>query len=154
MFTLLKEEFPEITNCGVIYFDPWPIGFPMMAVVHPGMISQFTTSPSLPKFFWMRETEFHHFSGGVDLLTSEGQLWKEQRAIYNPGFSAKNISSMAPWFLEEVLIYKDRLFKAADQQKTIRLEDYTLDLTMDVIARTTLLVISDLAPRFSADLGK
>ncbi|EHK97474.1 putative sterigmatocystin biosynthesis monooxygenase stcS [Glarea lozoyensis 74030] len=95
-------------------------------------------SPSLPKFFWMRETEFRHFSGGVDLLTSEGQVWKEQRAMYNPGFSAKNIISMAPWFLEEVLIYKNRLFKAADQRKTIRLEDYTLDLTMDVIARTTL----------------
>ncbi len=48
---------------------------------------------------------------------------------------------MAPWFLEEVLIYKDRLLKAADSQETIKLEDYTMDLTFDVIARATLSVI-------------
>ena len=137
---MIKEEFPEIDECGVIYFDPWPIGFPLVAVLHPGMISQFTLSPSLPKFYWMREAEFYHFSGGVDLVTSEGQVWKEQRAIYNPGFSARNITSMAPWFLEEVLVYKDRLLKAADSQETIKLEDYTMDLTFDVIARATLSV--------------
>ncbi len=67
MFTILQEEFPEVAKCGIIYFDPWPIGFPMIAVIHPGMISQFTISPSLPKFYRLREAEFHPFSGGVDL---------------------------------------------------------------------------------------
>jgi cytochrome P450 len=138
MFGILQEEFPEIAKCGVLYFDPWPIGFPMMAVVHPDMISQFIISPSLPKFFWMREKEFMPFSGGVDMVTSEGEVWKEQRAIYNPGFSTKNISSMVPWFLEEVINFRDRLLKAADLGKTIELESYAMDLALDVITRATL----------------
>jgi cytochrome P450 len=79
---------------------------------------------------------------------------EKQRAIYNPGFSAKNVISMAPWFLEEVLVYKDRLLKAADQQETIKLEDYTMDLTMDVIARATLSVTSPLESGFCANLSQ
>ena len=129
-----------MAQCGVLYFDPWPMNFPMMVVLHPDMVSQFTISPSLPKFWWMREKEFLPFSGGVDLITSEGEVWKEQRALYNAGFSARNISAMTPWFTEEVLIYKDRLLKAADSGETIKLEKYTMDLTFDVIARTTLYV--------------
>jgi cytochrome P450 len=138
IFSILQEEFPEVSKCGVIYFDPWPIGFPMMAVVHPDMIAQFNISPSLPKFHWMRETEFHPLSGGVDIVTSDGAVYKEQRSIYSPGFSARNIASMTPWFVEEVLIFKNRLLKAADSQETVKLEDYCMDLTFDVIARATL----------------
>lgn len=122
-----------------------------MAVIHPDMISQFTVSPSLPKFFGMRDIEFRHFSGGVDLVTSEGELWKRQREIYNPGFSPRNIASMTPWFLEEILIFKERLLKAADSQKTIKLENYTMDLTFDVIARATLSVQLELVSKFCAD---
>ncbi len=60
--------------------------------------------------------------------------------MYNAGFSAKNISAMTPWFTEEVLTYQNRLLKAADTGETIKLDKYTMDLTFDVIARTTLCV--------------
>lgn len=114
----------------------------MMAVLQPEMTTQFTMTPSLPKFSWLREAEFYHFSGGVDLVTSDGQEWKEQRAIYNTGFSSRNITSMAPWFLEEVLVFKNRMLEAARRGETIKLEKFTMDLTFDVIARATLLVTS------------
>ncbi|KAH8660177.1 cytochrome P450 [Xylariales sp. PMI_506] len=138
MFSIMQEEYPDIAKCGVLYFDTWPISFPLIAVINPAMAAQFTISPSLPKFHWQRDGEFRQFSGGVDMVTSEGHIWKEQRAIYNPGFSSRNITSMAPWFLEEILVFKDRMLKAADSGETIKLESYCMDLTLDVIARATL----------------
>jgi hypothetical protein len=45
---------------------------------------------------------------------------------------------MAPWFMDEINVFKRRLLEAVDTGETIGLEAYCLDLTLDVIARTAL----------------
>ncbi len=61
-----------------------------------------------------------------DLLNMEGKEWKSWRAIFNPGFSAKNILMLVPSFLKEIDVIVDSLRGAADSEKVISMkrEDY------------------------------
>ena len=122
---------------GVLYLDFWPVSFPMMVVLHPGISSQFTVNPSLEKFHYMRG-QFGPLTAGLDMLTCKNDMWKRLRVTYNPGFSAKNMSSMAPWFIDEILTFKERLFHAVDEGKTISFEMLSLDMTLDIIGRISL----------------
>lgn len=122
--------------------DVWPVSFPMLAVFNPDMNAQFTQDHNLPKFWAQGFMEFKHFTGGRDLVHLEGQEWKMARAMFNPGFSARNLLSLIPSFIEEVLVFKDRLRKVADSGEVIKLEDYTTHLTVDIIGRAVLYVVS------------
>ncbi|EMR68405.1 putative cytochrome p450 4v3 protein [Eutypa lata UCREL1] len=118
--------------------DVWPVSFPMLAVFHPDMNAQFTQDHSLPKYWAQGNLEFKHFTGGRDLVHLEGQEWKTARAIFNPGFSARNLLSLIPSFVEEVLVFKERLHKVADSDEIVKLEDFTTPLTVDIIGRAVL----------------
>ncbi|RYP46982.1 hypothetical protein DL768_006905 [Monosporascus sp. mg162] len=134
----LRQEFPELASAGLLYMDVWPISFPMVAVFDPDMIAQFTQTQSLPKYWAQGHREFKHFTGGRDLVHLEGQEWKAARSMFNPGFSAKNLLSLIPSFIEEALVFKERLKKAAANGDVVRLEAYTTDLTFDIIGRAVL----------------
>ena len=46
---LLAEDFPEIASQGLFYLDSWPFAYPMIAVLNPDIITQFTQDVSMPK---------------------------------------------------------------------------------------------------------
>ncbi|KAI1776767.1 cytochrome P450 [Hypoxylon cercidicola] len=138
MFHHLKLEYPEIANKGIIYLDIWPIGYPMIAVYHPEMMAQFTQEHSLPKFWAMGQVEFGSFTGGEDLIIIDGPEWKSWRGLLNPGFSARNLLSLVPDMIEEVLIFRERFRKAASSGEVVKLEDYTTNVIIDVIGRAVL----------------
>ncbi|CAJ2513011.1 Uu.00g011300.m01.CDS01 [Anthostomella pinea] len=138
MFHFIKLEYPEIAAPGVLYMDVWPIGYPMIAVYHPEIMAQFTQEHSLPKWWAQGQREFKHFTGGEDLVHLEGQEWKAARAMFNPGFSAKNLLSLIPNFMEEALVFRERLREAAVSGAVVKLENYTTDVTVDVVARAVL----------------
>ncbi|KAI1331009.1 cytochrome P450 [Xylariaceae sp. FL0255] len=94
MFHIIQQQYPEMASEGILYLDIWPINWPIVAVHHPGMITQFTQEHSLPKWWAQGRRAFKEFSGGKDLLHLEGQRWKTIRAIFNPGFSARNLLSL------------------------------------------------------------
>jgi cytochrome P450 len=134
---LLAREYPDIFRGGVAYLDMWPIGPPMVAVFHPDVMAQFTQDKSLPKHPMMRR-EFYPFTQCNDLVNQEGQAWKTWRSIFNPGFSAKNVLSMVPAILEEVIVFQEWLKEAAASGKIIKLEDQARKVTLDVIGRAVL----------------
>jgi cytochrome P450 len=134
---LLTKEYPELTACGLIYLDTWPISGPMLAVFHPDMMAQFTQETSLPKHKMLRR-EFGPLTQCHDLLTMEGQEWKMWRSIFNPGFSVRNLTTLLPVFLEEVQVLKDGLVKAAKSGEVVELESYLQKGTIDVICRAAL----------------
>ncbi|KAI8629206.1 cytochrome P450 [Xylariaceae sp. FL1651] len=138
MFHFIQQDFPEITKEGVLYLDIWPINWPILCIFHPGIIPQITQETSLPKWWAQGGRAFKPFSGGEDLLHLEGQQWKSARAIFNPGFSAKNLIALVPAFVEETLVFQDRLRQAAKSGKTVQLEKLTTDVTVDVVARAVL----------------
>lgn len=79
-------------------------------------------------------------TGKHDLVSMEGQLWKTWRNIFNPGFSATHLATMVPGIMDDVLVFRDILRKRAEQGNIFSLEEATLNVTLDVIGRVTLLV--------------
>lgn len=139
---VLQEKFPDIFAPGVVYLDVWPITAPMIVVFHPDLMNQFTVEKSFLKHELVRH-ELGPFTQNLDLVSSEGQLWKTWRGIFNPGFSAKNLSRLIPDMVEEVEVFRTRLQKAAVSGDTIPLAESVETLTVDVIGRTVLCVHSE-----------
>lgn len=109
----------------------------MCAVFAPELMSQFTQEASLPKSPWLTR-ELGPLTKAKDIVTMEGQEWKLWRSIFNPGFSAKNITSLLPSFLEEIQVFKERLLATAKSGKVVKMEKIAQEATVDVICRATL----------------
>jgi cytochrome P450 len=103
MFMYLSD--PDILATGLCYTDAWPFFVPLLTVFDPDMIAQFAQEGYLPKHKWMRNL-LYPLAQNRDLVTSEGRNWKVWRARFNPGFSARNLMSLVPAMLEEVLVFR------------------------------------------------
>jgi cytochrome P450 len=134
---LLAKEYPELGECGIIYMDTWPIAPPTLAVFHPDVMAQFTQETSMPKGDFIKP-ELYPLTQSKDLVSSEGAEWKTWRSIFNPGFSAKNLTSLLPAFLEEIQVIRERFIKLAESGEIVELEPVVQKLTIDVICRAVL----------------
>lgn len=76
-----------------------------------------------------------------DIVAMEGPEWKLWRSVFNPGFSAKNLTALLPGFLEEIQVFKEKLIATAKSRKVIELEGMVQQATVDVICRATLYVV-------------
>jgi cytochrome P450 len=139
MFPGLLELYPHLADQGALYVDVWPIFPPMIVVFDPDMISQFTQDQSLPKHELLRE-QFKPFTQNFDVVSQNGQEWKTWRSIFNPGFSAKNLSAIMPLLLEEIDAFRDWLKTTARSGKAVPLESQAIKLTVDLIGRASMWV--------------
>lgn len=132
------HEFPP----PVVYLDIWPVSEPLAMVTDPAAASQFTIAKSEPKMEVVR-TLFAPLTSGLDILTTEGHLWKRWRSRFNPGFSQRNLAAFVPEIIEEVSIFVERLKKGAAPRDdgwgpVFQLQERAIDLTFDVIGRAAL----------------
>lgn len=134
---LVKEEYPEICKHGFHYLDLWPISQQMLTVWDPNLMVQYCQDNSLPKHSQMK-FEFEPMTKGMDIVCSNGDHWKMWRSIFNPGFSAKNVTSLVPKILEEILIFRKWLEKAAESGETVKIDKQAMNLTVDVIGQAVL----------------
>ncbi|KPI37536.1 monooxygenase AflN [Cyphellophora attinorum] len=137
MPTLLMKHHPEVCKYDACYLDLWPVVPPSIFVFNPDMMRQFCQEPSLPKHDLI-QWQFGSWTQGNDLALQHGEAWKKWRSILNPGFSAKNITSLVPAMLEEVLDFRQCLEGLAATGETFILEDVATKLTVDVIGRVAL----------------
>lgn len=133
---LFLHEYPQLAEKGAIYLDVWPISQPLLSLYHPDLIGQVTEGN-------FRKAELMHLemgpvTGSKDLLTMEGQEWKRARAIFNPGFAAKNLLSLVPEFVREIEPFRQRLLAASETGEVVKLEKWTTELAVDVIGRAVL----------------
>ncbi|GAB1319198.1 Sterigmatocystin biosynthesis protein [Madurella fahalii] len=135
--TLVLQQYPHLEKYGFILMDSWPFVQPMIYVFDPEISAQFTQIQSLPKSTDLK-AEFRPLTQNKDLVTLDGSEWKLWRSIYNPGFSAKNLMSMIPAFLEEIRVFVDRLRAAAKSGEILRIEEPATNLTIDIIGRAVL----------------
>ncbi|KAK3323730.1 cytochrome P450 [Cercophora scortea] len=131
------KAYPELAAAGAMYMDMWPVSPPMLTVFDPDMMAQFCQEPSLPKAELMH-TEFGPFTQLKDLVNLEGPDWKRWRGVFNPGFSAKNLLSLVPTFLEEIEVFVGHLQALAKSGEVVKFEEPAMDLTIDVIGRAAL----------------
>jgi cytochrome P450 len=134
---LVAREYPEMAKPGLLYLDTWPIGPIMLAVFHPDMMAQFCQERSLPKDDW-QITEFQPFTHAKDLVNMEGAERKRWRAIFNPGFSTRNLMSLVPAVLEEAGVFIDLLKGFARSGEIIEFDKYATKMGMDITGRMVL----------------
>ncbi len=132
---LIRRAAPDIGP--VFYLDMWPVTIPLLAVTSPSVASQFTQEFSLPKSpvltKWIRP-----LADNRDLVSMEGNLWKQWRSVYNPGFSASHLMHLIPQIVAEVENFCDNLRDRAKVGIVFQLEEATVNLTMDVIGRVVM----------------
>jgi cytochrome P450 len=134
---LISLEYPEYSKHGYFYLDMWPIVNSMIVVSNPDMMVSFTQDVSLPKHRQM-PFEFGPFSHGLDLVTSNGPVWKTWRAIFNPAFSLKNIQTYVPIMLQEFNIFRSKLATTASNGNVVNMDKVTMALTVDIIGHAVL----------------
>ncbi|KAL1852000.1 hypothetical protein Daus18300_012355 [Diaporthe australafricana] len=148
----LAKAYPELCECGVLYLDTWPLGEQTLAAFNPDLMAQFTQDRSFPKAA-MISVELEPLTDLHDIVTMEGQEWKTWRSIFNPGFSAKNLTALLPAFLEEIQVLKERLVDIANSGKVVKMEEIIQRATVDVIFRAALMK-EVLTPLIEADASQ
>ncbi|KAJ4394400.1 hypothetical protein N0V93_003617 [Gnomoniopsis smithogilvyi] len=133
----LHKAYPEMCAHGVIYFDTWPFGGATFCIFHPDIACQFTQDNSLPKAAEISR-ELQPFTDLHDLISMEGMEWKFWRSVFNPSFSAKNLTALLPAFLEEIQVLKERFIQAAHSGEILNMEKTVSTATVDVICRAAL----------------
>lgn len=134
---LIAQLYPGVAAKGACYLDLWPTAPPILAVYHPDMMAQFTQDDSQPKYHGL-QTAFKPFTQNDDLVSANGSEWKSARAIFNPGFSQKNLRSLVSSFVEESLVFRDRMREFARTGEMFKMDDYTTTVTVDIIGRAAL----------------
>ncbi|KAF2831191.1 cytochrome P450 [Ophiobolus disseminans] len=127
----IASSFPN----GVFYLNLWPFNAPIMVVTNPYVASQ-VEGAFLDKPATIGDN-LEVINGGPSLMTMHGNTWKKWRALFNPGFAAGYMIGLAPAIADEVAVFCKLLQNRAQQDELFTLEEHTLRLTFDVIARVT-----------------
>lgn len=137
---MLPDE-PECPNA--VYLDLWPFSWPILFVLHPKLSAQFTQARNMPK----HETErafLHPLTNNKDMVSSDGELWRQWRTTFNPGFSPRNITGLVPSIMDDMLAFVKVLDSVAEKDgrpgQVVQLETLTTNLTFDIIGMATLYV--------------
>ncbi|KAI0014744.1 cytochrome P450 [Xylariomycetidae sp. FL0641] len=128
----MASQFPN----GVFYLNLWPFSDTIMVVGDPYVASQ-VEAASLDKPRWMCST-LEVINGGQSIQSMHGPTWKKWRGLFNSGFAGGYIIGLAPAIADEVAVFCELLKGLAERGDLFQLEEYTLRLTFDVIARVTL----------------
>jgi cytochrome P450 len=137
IWILLEKHYPELWKQGFYYLDLWPVQYPMLICYETDIISQFTQQKSQPKSVIFKK-QFQKLTGGQDLGSTEGAHWKFWRTNFNPGFSARNVLSLVPSFIDDVLLFRQQLEDASISGEVVKLSEPASKLAFDVIGNVVL----------------
>ena len=84
--------------------------------------------------------DFMHgrITGGYELFTMEGPMWKYWRSAFAHGFSSSHIMAVIPELIEEALVFRDILREKAKEGVRFTLESMTANLAADLLGRFML----------------
>lgn len=128
----IRQRFPHLDKA--FYLDLWPVSPPMLIVLSPDLIGQFTQETSLPKVAGLHEY-MKPMSGGYDILTMEGPEWKYWRKVWNPGFTAQDVKRYVPGLVQAVDVFRTLLAQKASEEVLFHLGPMTLNLAMDLAGK-------------------
>jgi len=134
---MVRRELPELGP--IFYLDTWPFGPQMLVVASTDGLYQITQKHSLPKYHAMKQF-LKPISEGLDIVTMEGESWKTWRGIFNPGFSAGHLMTLASSIIEETSRFCEILQERSQDQAAFKMKNLTDNLTMDIIGTIVLWV--------------
>lgn len=123
----LKKRFGDVVMSQVVHENIFDIH-------HPDLIRQLLVDNADALIRWERGIEVFSNIHGQSVLVTEGEKWKRQRRILQPGFSAKR---MAGYCALMATAMQDAL-NALEQSEVVNLDfnHWVHQLTMDVIFQT------------------
>lgn len=131
----IRRTLPELGPN--YYIDTWPFGEIMLVLSTPKTLYQMAQDRSLPKHHNLR-TFLYPLTGGLDIVTMEGQIWKTWRSNFNPGFSNHHLMALVPDIVRETDVFSEVLARYATSGESFAMKRHTDDLTMDVIGKVVL----------------
>lgn len=145
----MQDLAREFADTETFLMDVSPFYPPLFMVYDPHTAIPISTKYNFPK------TDMHlqfmkPITGGPNLLSMSFQTWKTWRSLFNPGFSSIAMMDSVPHIVNSVRVFCDKL--EVSGKGLILLDSLTTRLTMDVIIKVTLFVISYLS-QYLADLN-
>lgn len=132
---------------GVFYIDLWPLNGLILAVISPNVAIQATQTDenlALERPYMLRHF-FKPIAGGPNLFDLPEKEWRPWRTIFSKGFASDHILSLVPGMVKEISIYCETLRSLAQKGDMFFLDPTTLRMTLDLVGRTVLCVISFVA---------
>ncbi|TVY80289.1 putative sterigmatocystin biosynthesis P450 monooxygenase [Lachnellula suecica] len=145
----IRRAYPELGPN--FYLDLAPFAPPMLVLTSLDTLNQVTQLHPLEKYPSMKAF-LKPLTGGLDIVTMKGAVWKRWRGIFNPGFSAGHLVTLVPSIVEKTDIFCSILQGIADQQDVVLMKDLTENLTMDIIGGVVLWEQNFDCQRHSCDL--
>lgn len=138
-----KSLYPEEKTCpGLFYVDLWPVGPPTIFTVDPAFPTQSLFDLKQLKHHGSILSYLRPLTQNLDVVSATGKPWKTWRTWLSYGFAPKNINTLIPTMLDEVVIFRDKLLshagKAGTWGQVFQLEHITTNLSFDIIARACL----------------
>ncbi|KAL3478468.1 cytochrome P450 [Aspergillus californicus] len=131
-----KELAFEFPNTEIFLMDFWPVYPALWMVFGPEVAHQVTTTYNLPKSDIVAAF-MKPITDGPNLVSMSDGEWKIWRSVFNPGFSAGNMTELLPGIIDSVQTFCDQL-RARVDTGVFCLENLTTRLTMDVILKVVL----------------
>lgn len=131
----IRRTMPEIGPN--YYIDTWPFVPPMLVVSSPSTLYQIMQEHPMPKHQALRNF-LGPLTGGLDIVSMNGSIWKTWRSIYNPGFSTNNLMTFVPDIIKETLVFCDILQEHMERKDIFPMKPYTDNLAIDVIGKVVL----------------
>jgi len=135
--SLVLEDFKDTE---IFVMDYWPMYEPSLMITSPEISVQISNEYNLQR----DERELKYFApvvGGPSLITMTSEEWKTWRGIFNPGFNAAHMLNLIPTIVDSVEVFCD-LLRERVGAGVFPLENMTMRLTMEVITKVSLLVLS------------
>jgi cytochrome P450 len=136
VFMAMEDMIDDYADTGYFLMDLWPMFVPIIMTFSPDIAAQVSTKYDLPKPKDQQES-FQPIIGGPSLITMNDAQWKIWRSLFNTGFSATHMLSLVPSLVDSVEVFCEQLHKHVGGDM-FYLDDLAMQLTMDIITKTTL----------------
>nr|XP_036574327.1 uncharacterized protein CTRU02_15733 [Colletotrichum truncatum]KAF6780739.1 hypothetical protein CTRU02_15733 [Colletotrichum truncatum] len=136
VISILSDTY-NMRQHGVFYLDLYPVQLePFMVAISPEAIQQATMylGKHTPAY-----SRYEPVVGKGTIILSNGSLWKETRALFNPFFSHSRLQSFVPAMVQEGMTLITKLEHAASANARIdSLEDIFSDALADITGQIIL----------------
>jgi sterigmatocystin biosynthesis cytochrome P450 monooxygenase len=137
-FVVLKDIFKDHFQMEeMFYLDLWPVmARPLLVVCNaPASTEVDRKLTEKPAFY---RAQFDAQSGGPQLLSSNGDLWKAWEKLMYPGFAQKFLLSRVVDVVDNVEIFCDKLKEKARDDQLVLLEELISPLVIDSLLKIGL----------------
>ncbi|KAK7998204.1 hypothetical protein PG989_006244 [Apiospora arundinis] len=137
-----QKFFPGVDERpGVLYLDLWPVLEPFAFVVDPAMCQDLVQDRVQPRHPQNKHL-IRYFSGENNVIAWDRPVHTLWRSRLTPGFSARNLQSHLPVFIEEVGTFVDLLKAKAPKDgswsNVFQLMERTAAMTFGIICRVVM----------------